>query len=113
MYQLRNKNLADSVAIYGRGRELFRPPTYICSKCLTLPISFFLLCCSPSSESPTGLYRYVLQPVNFRSHSTVNVHTLNIKWWTLNTEAASSNLSRRACHELQVNTRHYLLITAT
>jgi len=23
------KNLADSVAIYGRGRELFRPPTYI------------------------------------------------------------------------------------
>jgi len=30
MYQLRGKkNLADSVAIYGRGRELFRPPTYI------------------------------------------------------------------------------------
>ena len=22
------KNLADSIAIYGRGRELFRPPTY-------------------------------------------------------------------------------------
>jgi hypothetical protein len=28
MYQLINKNLADSVAIYGRGREIFRPPTY-------------------------------------------------------------------------------------
>jgi hypothetical protein len=28
MYQLRKKNLADSIAIYGRGRELFRPPTY-------------------------------------------------------------------------------------
>jgi len=29
MYQLRKKNLAVSVAIYGRGRELFRPPTYV------------------------------------------------------------------------------------
>jgi len=28
MYQLRKKNLANSFAIYGRGRELFRPPTY-------------------------------------------------------------------------------------
>jgi len=28
MYQLREKNLADSVATYGRGGELFRPPTY-------------------------------------------------------------------------------------
>ena len=28
MCQLRKKNFADSVAIYGRGRELFRPPTY-------------------------------------------------------------------------------------
>jgi len=31
MYQLR-KNLADSVVIYGRGRELFRPPTYLVEK---------------------------------------------------------------------------------
>jgi len=29
MYQLRKKNPADSVAIYCRGRELFRPSTYI------------------------------------------------------------------------------------
>ena len=29
MYQLRKKNLADSVAIYVRDQELFRPPTYI------------------------------------------------------------------------------------
>jgi hypothetical protein len=29
MYQPRKKNLTDFVAIYGRGRELFRPPTYI------------------------------------------------------------------------------------
>jgi len=28
MYQLTKNNLADSVTIYGRGRELFRPPTY-------------------------------------------------------------------------------------
>jgi hypothetical protein len=28
MYQLRGKNLADIVAIYVRGRELYRPPTY-------------------------------------------------------------------------------------
>jgi len=29
MYQLRGKKyLADSVAIYDRGREIFRPPTY-------------------------------------------------------------------------------------
>ena len=28
MYQLRRKNLPDIVAIYGRGRELFRPPMY-------------------------------------------------------------------------------------
>ena len=28
MYQLWEKNLADSVAIYGRGRKLFKPPTY-------------------------------------------------------------------------------------
>jgi hypothetical protein len=28
MYQLRKKNLADSVAICGRGRELLRPPTH-------------------------------------------------------------------------------------
>ena len=28
MYQLRKKKLADTVVIYGRGRELFRPPTY-------------------------------------------------------------------------------------
>ena len=28
MYQLRGKNLADSVAICGRGREIFRPATY-------------------------------------------------------------------------------------
>ena len=28
MYQLRKKNIADGVAIYGRGREIFRPPTY-------------------------------------------------------------------------------------
>jgi len=27
MYQLRKKNVADRVAIYGPGRELFRPPT--------------------------------------------------------------------------------------
>jgi len=27
MYQLREKNLADIVVIYGRGRKLFRPPT--------------------------------------------------------------------------------------
>jgi len=26
MYQLRKKNLADIVAIYGQGRELFRSP---------------------------------------------------------------------------------------
>jgi hypothetical protein len=25
---LGEKNLADSITIYGRGRELFRPPTY-------------------------------------------------------------------------------------
>jgi len=31
MYQLRKKNLADNIAVYGRGRELFRPPTYICA----------------------------------------------------------------------------------
>jgi hypothetical protein len=30
MYQLGGKkNLADSVAIYGRGQELFRPPMYV------------------------------------------------------------------------------------
>jgi hypothetical protein len=29
MYQVRKKILADIVAICGRGRELFRPPTYI------------------------------------------------------------------------------------
>jgi len=30
MYQLREKkNLADRVAIYSRGRELFRSPTYL------------------------------------------------------------------------------------
>jgi len=28
MYQLEKKNLANSVAIYGWGREIFRPPTY-------------------------------------------------------------------------------------
>jgi len=28
MYQLRKKNLSDNIAIYGRGQELFRPPTY-------------------------------------------------------------------------------------
>jgi hypothetical protein len=28
VYQFRKKNLADIVAIYGQGRELFRPPTY-------------------------------------------------------------------------------------
>jgi len=28
MTDLVKKNLADSVAIYGWGRELFRPPTY-------------------------------------------------------------------------------------
>jgi len=28
MYQLRKKNLAGSVAIYGRGREIFGPPMY-------------------------------------------------------------------------------------
>jgi len=28
MYQLRGKNLADSVAICGQGRELFRSPMY-------------------------------------------------------------------------------------
>ena len=28
MYQLRKINLADSVPIYGRDRELFRPPEY-------------------------------------------------------------------------------------
>jgi len=33
MYQLREKNLADIVAIYGRGRELFRPPTYTIAVC--------------------------------------------------------------------------------
>jgi hypothetical protein len=27
MYQLREKNLADIVAVYGQGRELFKPPT--------------------------------------------------------------------------------------
>jgi len=29
MYQLRKINLSDSVAIYGRGREIFRPPKYV------------------------------------------------------------------------------------
>jgi len=29
MYQLRKKKLAHSVAIYGQGRELLRPPTYV------------------------------------------------------------------------------------
>jgi len=29
MCQRREKNLADIVAIYGGGRELFRPPTYL------------------------------------------------------------------------------------
>jgi hypothetical protein len=33
MYQLRKKNLTDIVAIYGRGRELFKPPTYIENTC--------------------------------------------------------------------------------
>jgi len=28
MYQLRKKKLADSVAIYGQGRDRYRPPTY-------------------------------------------------------------------------------------
>ena len=80
---------------------------------LTPSTTFFLLCRSPSSEDLTGIYRYGLQPVNFRAHSTVDVQTLNIRWQRLNTEAASSNLSRRACHELRVNTRHNPLITAT
>jgi len=30
---LGKKNLADSVAIYGRGRELFRPPTMRHPRC--------------------------------------------------------------------------------
>jgi len=30
---LEKKNLADSVAIYGRGQELFRPPTYVYGFC--------------------------------------------------------------------------------
>jgi hypothetical protein len=40
MYQLRKKNLADIVAIYDRGRELFRPTSYlrwfgrICLSCI-------------------------------------------------------------------------------
>jgi len=29
MHQIRKKNLVDIVAIYGRGRELFRPPMYV------------------------------------------------------------------------------------
>jgi len=29
MYQLREKNPADIIAIYGLGRELLRPPTYV------------------------------------------------------------------------------------
>jgi len=28
MYQHRKKNLANSLAIYGQGREIFRLPTY-------------------------------------------------------------------------------------
>ena len=33
---LGRKNLSDSVAIYGRGRELFRPPTYILMLCFDM-----------------------------------------------------------------------------
>jgi hypothetical protein len=36
MYQLRKENFADSVAIYGRGRELFRLPTYVSNVLLLL-----------------------------------------------------------------------------
>jgi len=35
------KNLADSVAIYGRGRELFRPATYINNVSLGLTLYKF------------------------------------------------------------------------
>jgi hypothetical protein len=37
------KNLADSVAIYGRGRELFRPPTYTFWLQITALIEHFTL----------------------------------------------------------------------
>jgi len=36
MYQLRKKNFADRVAIYGRVQELFRPPTYVEHKYISL-----------------------------------------------------------------------------
>jgi len=32
---LGKKNLADSVAIHGRGRDLFRPPMYDANRCLS------------------------------------------------------------------------------
>jgi hypothetical protein len=38
MYQLGEKNLVDSVAVYGRGREIFRPPTYIYEVKYSLPV---------------------------------------------------------------------------
>ena len=39
MCKLRGKNLANSVAIYGRGRELFIPPTY---RTIILPVVLYV-----------------------------------------------------------------------
>jgi hypothetical protein len=52
MYQLRGKNLADIVAIYGRGRELFRPPTYLPVNTQYLPQTYMHAACGIRTRNP-------------------------------------------------------------
>ena len=56
---------------------------------------------------------YGPQPAHFRSRSTVNVQTMNISLYRLNTGTASSHFCRSACHEPQLHARCNPVSTAT
>jgi len=63
MYQFRKKKFADSVAIYGRGRELFRPPTY--SSLTKCDKNFLALMLKTYDESSFILFSFVMAQINY------------------------------------------------
>jgi len=68
MYQLWGKNLANSVAIYGPGREHFRPPTY------NRDIIFFLIAKHVLVNIPTNIRNK--DPNNSQSTNRWTVHSI-------------------------------------
>jgi hypothetical protein len=75
MYQLRGKNPAHVIAIYGRGRKLFRPPMYVTMLAFQYRVVHNFPCTEESHHSQLEKFnKDVIINVSFSTHHRPVVH---------------------------------------